>query len=101
MSCAPDNTLYAEFVGKVAERYKDYTNYLQIWNEPYADQYYWGGNAKTYADMLRKAGAAAKEKNPSAKICAGAAWDEVFSPPAAVTISGLFTVIPKWGRCTN
>lgn len=78
MGYAPDNMLYAEFVGKVAERYKDYTNYLQIWNEPYANQYYWGGNAKTYADMLRKAGAVAKEKNPSAKICAGAAWDEVF-----------------------
>jgi len=78
MSCAPDNKLYAEFAAKVAERYKDYTCYFQIWNEPYAHHYYWGGSPETYADMLKESYSAIKKVNPNAKICAGAAWDEVF-----------------------
>lgn len=78
MSCAPDNKLFAEFAAKVADRYRDYTDYYQIWNEPYARHYYWGGDADSYADMLKQSYAAVKKVNPKAKICAGAAWDEVF-----------------------
>jgi|GEM_PF-6937699 len=77
-ACHPDNKLYAEFAAKVAKRYRDSTKYFQIWNEPYANQYYWGGTADTYADMLKQAYPAIKKVHPEAKICGGAAWDEVF-----------------------
>ncbi|MBO5306811.1 MAG: hypothetical protein J6C40_02290 [Lentisphaeria bacterium] len=77
-ACYPDNNLYAEFVAKVVRRYKNELKYIQIWNEPYANQYYWGGTPDTYADMLKKAYAAAKKENPEIKVNAGACWDEVF-----------------------
>ena len=77
-SCYPDNKLYAEFAAKVAERYRESTKYFQIWNEPYANQYYWGGTPDTYADMLKQTYPAVKKVHPEAKICGGAAWDEVF-----------------------
>ncbi|MBQ9789114.1 MAG: cellulase family glycosylhydrolase, partial [Lentisphaeria bacterium] len=35
-TCHPDNKLYAQFAATVAERYRNSTNYFQIWNEPYA-----------------------------------------------------------------
>lgn len=77
-ACHPDNKLYAQFAATVAERYRNSTNYFQIWNEPYANQFYWGGTADTYTDMLKHAYPAIKKVHPDAKICGGAAWDEVF-----------------------
>lgn len=77
-ACHPDNKLYAQFAATVAKRYRNSTNYFQIWNEPYANQYYWGGTADTYTDMLKQAYTAIKKVHPGAKICSGAAWDEVF-----------------------
>ena len=77
-ACYPDNKLYAEFAAKVAERYRESTKYFQIWNEPYANQFYWGGTPDTYADMLKQSYPAIKKVHPEAKICGGAAWDEVF-----------------------
>ena len=74
----PDNNLYAEFVAKVVRRYKNEVKYIQIWNEPYANQYYWGGTPETYADMLKKSYTAAKKANPEVKVNAGACWDEVY-----------------------
>ena len=77
-TCHPDNKLYAQFAATVAERYRNSTNYFQIWNEPYANQFYWGGTADTYTDMLKLVYPAIKKVHPEAKICGGAAWDEVF-----------------------
>lgn len=78
MSCAPDNKVFAEFAAKAAERYKDDTNYFQIWNEPHAHHYYWGGDMNSYTDMLKECYAAIRKANPNAKVCSGTAWDEVF-----------------------
>ena len=78
MCVNPDNKLYADFVAKVVRRYKNEVKHIQIWNEPYANQYYWGGTPDTYADMLKQSYIAAKKANPEVKVNGGACWDEVF-----------------------
>jgi hypothetical protein len=72
---------FGDFCGAVAERYKGYVDYYQIWNEPGWDinsqaaaenKIYYAGDCEwSYLGMLRSAYQAIKAKNPGAFVISG------------------------------
>ncbi len=65
----PDPQRYAEFVGKVVERYKDLVFHWQVWNEP-DNAFYWkpAPDPAAYAELLKVAYPAIKAANPQAQV---------------------------------
>lgn len=72
--CAPsDPAKYAEFAGKIADRYKQYgIKKYEIWNEPNTPSFFGPTpNAEKYATMLTQASKAIKTAQPDAKVGSG------------------------------
>ncbi|MDR3710643.1 MAG: hypothetical protein P4L33_20270 [Capsulimonadaceae bacterium] len=65
----PVTEKYAAFVKAVANRYKPYVHYFEIWNEP--DLSFWLGTADQYAELLGASVKAIHEANPSATVMNG------------------------------
>ena len=65
-----DPDAFARFAGAFAERYGNWVDYYQIWDEPnLADQ--WGGgpvNAVAYADLLARSGRLIRLADPDARM---------------------------------
>lgn len=66
----PDLTAWQDYVGTVAEHYKDSISYWEIWNEP-NHAGFWNSDVDTYAQYLAAAATAIKTKNPNTKIVLG------------------------------
>ena len=62
---------WAEFVGKVAQRYKGRIDAYEIWNEPNSITYWSGTNAQ-WAQLIGVASQAISKADPSASIAMGA-----------------------------
>ncbi len=65
----PRREPWAEFAGKLAERYGTRMQYYEIWNEP--DISFFKGNAEQYLGLLRSAYEAIKEANPEIRVTTG------------------------------
>lgn len=84
LASAPDRTMdwlpnidaYARFVAEAVTRYKGYTRYWQIWNEPYAQHYFWGGSAESYAKLMKAAFVAVKNADPEARVNTGTVYHQ-------------------------
>lgn len=68
MDWRPQTRKFANFVSRAVERYKDYTKYWQIWNEPYARHYFWGGDDADYAELLKASYGLIKALDPTAQV---------------------------------
>lgn len=88
----PDNPQdFADFVGKLAERYKEGSPYgrihaYEIWNEPNLSRE-WGNRAPSaseYVELLKAAYTAIKKADPSAVVIAGSLSPTTAPPPIAV-----------------
>lgn len=66
----PNMMAWQDYVGTVADHYKDNITYWEIWNEP-NNSGFWKSDAATYALYLEAAANAIKTKNPNAKIVLG------------------------------
>jgi hypothetical protein len=84
----PPNDLqdYANYVGKVAERYRGQIAAYQIWNEPnlareWCDQ---SPDPAAYAEMLRVAYAAIKAADPAAYVISAGLTPTGSTPPVAM-----------------
>lgn len=66
----PDLIAWQDYVGTVAEHYKDSVTYWEIWNEPNHPGF-WNSDVDTYTQYLAAAATAIKTKNPNAKIVLG------------------------------
>lgn len=68
-----DATAYAEFVSKVAERYRDRVTHYEIWNEPNGRMFFEPmPDAVLYTSMLKLAYGSIKAVAPDATVVAGA-----------------------------
>ncbi|MCG3209098.1 MAG: hypothetical protein FOGNACKC_02717 [Anaerolineae bacterium] len=82
-----DPATYANFVAKVAERYKGKVQAIEIWNEQ--NLYYEAGgqgriNAAAYTELLKQSYNAIKGVNPDMIVVSGALTPTGAPPPAAL-----------------
>jgi len=74
LKLSPDdpNHYWAQFVGRLVERYKGKIDTWIIWNEPDIDvglpMSTWGGDMREYVDLMRSAYLAAKKANPASRV---------------------------------
>lgn len=86
-----DSGEYADFVSRLAGRYKDFEVAYEIWNEP-DNPPYWGNVQSTpedYMNLLKSAYVAIKEVDPSATVVAGAVLIQFFNKPDYSYLEGL------------
>lgn len=82
-----DPMKYAEFVGRVAARYKGQVQAIEVWNEQ--NLYYEAGgqgrvNPAAYVELLKLSYAAIKSVNPEMIVVAGAMTPTGAPPPVAL-----------------
>ncbi len=66
----PDEDIWSDFAGKVAEHYADNPDILwEIWNEP--NFYFFAGTPEEYFSLLEKTAKIIKAENPSAYVYSG------------------------------
>jgi hypothetical protein len=66
----PDENIWSDFAGKVAEHYADNAGILwEIWNEP--NFYFFAGTPEEYFSLLERTATIIKAKNPSAYVFSG------------------------------
>jgi len=65
-----DNALFAEFMEKIAARYRGRIRSWELWNEPDLREY-WQGTTAEFADLVRQGAAAVRRADPNAVIVLG------------------------------
>ena len=66
----PDEDIWSDFAGKVAEHYAENTDILwEIWNEP--NWHFFAGTPEEYFSLLEKTAKIIKDENPSAYVYSG------------------------------
>ncbi len=68
---APNEVIWREFVALVADRYKDYVDVWEIWNEPDSPTYLTPNNPKAYGMILKPAYTVIKMVDPEAIVITG------------------------------
>lgn len=67
-----DPQAYADFIGRMAKRWKGRLEAIEIWNEQDESQFWIGGpNPAKYVDLLQRSYTAAKAADPNVKIVFG------------------------------
>lgn len=69
---APDTQDWKEFVQLVVQRYRNYVDVWEIWNEPDSSTYLQSNNWKTYKPLLKTASQVIRRKDPDAIVLNGA-----------------------------
>jgi hypothetical protein len=67
----PDPNVYADFAGKVAQRYKGKVAAYEVWNEPNGFKYWSNVDPVKYTTMLKAAYSTIKAQDPTATVIGG------------------------------
>lgn len=67
----PNEVIWREFVALVADRYKDYVDVWEVWNEPDSPTYLTPNNPKAYGMILKPAYTVIKMVDPDAIVITG------------------------------
>ncbi len=67
----PQPKPWAEYVRRTVERYRDYTRYWEVWNEPDMSLHFWTGTPDEYIDLLKLSYPIIKDADPDALVMTG------------------------------
>ena len=65
---------FKSFVSQAARRYAKYSPYWEIWNEPYARQYWLEGTKEDYISLLRAGHEGIKSVDAGARVLSAGTW---------------------------
>lgn len=85
----------ADYVKQVTSHYRGRITAYEIWNEPWAREY-WAGSPEKYAELAKTASQAARQGDPGARLLGGSFWggmpaftDRVLAKGLAQTVNGI------------